>query len=67
MPKISITRSLFNKKDNVIQVVNSKPRLLKIRDNTNSIENYFSLNLRAYYVKYVEIALNVSPTNPKDS
>jgi hypothetical protein len=50
---MNITRLIFNNKDEVIQVVNSKPKSLKICDNTNNIEFFCNPNLWTYYVEYL--------------
>ncbi len=44
-PQTNIIRPIFNNKDDLIQVVNSKLRTSKIYDNTNDIEKSFSFNL----------------------
>lgn len=66
----NITRLFFSNKHEVIQVINSKPKSLKICDNANNIEIFFNPNSWTCYVeevkeKHVWKLYCVSPINPR--
>jgi hypothetical protein len=68
----NITKLIFNNKDELIQVVNSKPQSLKICDNANNIEIFSTpicepimLNTWQVKKKHVWKLYYVSPINPR--